>query len=83
MGVARAIRSETIEGDWQEKPAAWVWCLHCERCYQVGAAVAGDCPYPDCNGSLFFDGWEYARLQRQAHPEWPRVPVLGVVYSLY
>lgn len=55
----------------------WVWCLHCERCYQVGEYRLDDefqmCPYPDCDGSTVLD----------AHPWWGEgVPERGKVYPL-
>jgi hypothetical protein len=38
-------------------PGAWVWCLHCWRCYKVGEFRFVKkyelqlCPYQDCDGS--------------------------------
>lgn len=63
----------------------WRWCLHCERCYKVGEHRKGDsdaCPYDDCNGSIFMDGWPWEQI-RQNHPEYPAEPVRGQAYPMY
>ncbi len=55
----------------------WIWCLHCERCYQVGEyRQVGDwqlCPYADCDGDTVLDSvvWEQ---RRQYHPDYPVTP---------
>lgn len=63
----------------------WVWCLHCERCYQVGEyrPVKGLqlCPYADCDGSPL-DAWHWEQI-REAHPEYPKVPERNKVYFQY
>ena len=76
----------------------WVWCLHCERCYQVGEyrAVKPDrqmrnagftedlqmCPYPDCDGDTVFDAFPWEGI-RGLHPDYPEIPERGKVYPQY
>jgi hypothetical protein len=76
------------------KKGEYLWCIHCERTYPCGkyrevaddpadfGAVLQMCPYSDCNGDAVFDAkdWDFGR---QGHPEYPDVPVEGVVYPLY
>lgn len=40
------------------------------------------CPYPDCDGSLWGDSWEWDKV-REKHPSWPEVPERGVEYDIY
>lgn len=64
----------------------WVWCLHCERCYQVGEYRAINdlqmCPYPDCDGDTVLDAWKWSRIKR-IHKAYPDMPKRGKVYPLY
>jgi hypothetical protein len=76
----------------------WVWCLHCERCYQVGEfrvekpdrqIINTDfivktemCPFPDCDGDTLTDSWTWESI-REIHPEYPEVPERGKVYPMY
>jgi hypothetical protein len=64
----------------------WVWCLHCERCYQVGESRKKHglelCPYPDCDGDTFLDKWTWKHI-RQIHPDYPEIPERGKIYPLY
>jgi hypothetical protein len=92
--MAKSILTE--ERDWPE--GMWIWCLHCERCYQVGEFRAvkpdrymvkmgftGDiemCPYSDCNGDTLMDSWDWQAI-REMHPEYPEVPERGKVYPMY
>ena len=74
------------------KPPAWLWCLHCGRCYPHGhyrVATSGRgvnardlemCPYKGCDGDTVMDAWPWSKLA-DAHPSYPKVPILGVVYS--
>jgi hypothetical protein len=59
------------------KPGEWVWCLHCERVYQVGEfRKVGQyqlCPYPDCDGSPL----------DASHWKEKFEPVRGVAYKMY
>lgn len=80
------------------KAGEWVWCLHCERCYQVGEfrpekpdkvlremGMDEDlqlCPYEDCDGDTVIDSWTWERI-REIHPEYPEVPERGKVYPMY
>ena len=73
----------------------WIWCLHCERCFQfVDARVDDDglltCPYfPDCDGNAL-DFWPWSEedwagsVHGQGRPaRWPLEPERGVRYPLY
>lgn len=40
------------------------------------------CPYPDCNGNYYGDGWDWDYM-REHHPEYPEIPEHDVVYPLY
>jgi len=71
---------------WGRKEGDWIWCLHCERCYQVGEFKANAdllelCPYLDCSGDTVMDSWPWARI-RDIHPEYPEIPEKDVVYPL-
>lgn len=70
-------------GGW--KVGDWVWCLHCERCYQAGEfrLVEGLqlCPYEDCSGSTVADGWHWEQVAEGNG--YPTVPERGKVYRLY
>jgi hypothetical protein len=77
------------------KPDTWVWCLHCERCFQFIDAKVGkfgvlDCAYaPDCDGAaLDFWPWSRADWERKMHGQprpshWPDEPEPDKVYPLY
>lgn len=66
----------------------WVWCLHCDRCYQLGEYKLSDyrvegrhlqlCPYEDCDGDTVMDAWPWEDYYQDA--AWPRVPVRGQEY---
>lgn len=73
----------------------WIWCLHCERCFQfIDVRVDDDglvtCPYyPDCDASAL-DFWPWSPedwaetmggQDRPAH--WPVEPERHVPYPLY
>jgi hypothetical protein len=81
MGECHAVEMGWNLGD-------WVWCLHCQRCYQVGEfrEIRGlqMCPYDDCGGDTVVDAWswlprEYSEGVRR--PDWPEVPERGVFYE--
>ncbi len=64
-----------------------MWCLHCERCYQVGEFRKGAddleyCPYDGCDGDTLFNSWPWMKI-REAHPEYPEIPDREKVYPLY
>jgi len=40
------------------------------------------CPYPDCNGGYYSDGWDWETI-REYHPQYPKVPEKGTKYPLY
>jgi len=67
-----------------------VWCLQCQRVslesqWKPTGYTCWDwwkCPYEDCPGGLWTDGWDYEVLRRE-HADWPENPEPGVVYALY
>ena len=63
-----------------------VWCLHCERAYDVGEFRRIDglrlCPYQDCDGDAVLDQWDWARI-RHENSQYPASPMRGVFYPLY
>jgi len=71
----------------------WVWCLHCERCYQVGEfrLEVGEedgfgyqmCPYEGCDGATVGDGWAWEYVRECDHADYPELPERGEVYPLY
>lgn len=65
---------------------AWHWCLHCERAYPLGSYRQNRdlqmCPYEGCDGDAVMDLWTWQRV-REANPQYPEIPELGVVYGLY
>jgi hypothetical protein len=71
--------------------AKWFWCLHCERCYQLGECrhVGPDllCPYPGCDGGIILDGWRWSHVRKSVLGRdgvtYPAVPERGVRYALY
>jgi hypothetical protein len=69
-----------------EKPCAFLWCLHCQRPYKWGQFRLIDglqmCPYEGCDGDTVMDGWEWKKIC-EANPDYPDVPELGKVYPLY
>jgi hypothetical protein len=80
------------------KKEEWVWCLHCERVYQVGEYRAEKpdrmminmgfkedlqmCPYAGCDGDTVTDSWPWETI-REKHPEYPEIPEREKVYPLY
>jgi len=69
------------------KVGSWVWCLHCERCYQVGEFKMDEsslelCPYDICDGDTLIDSWSWEKI-KELHPEYPDVPEKDKVYPLY
>jgi len=68
------------------KNMSFRWCLHCERTYKRGEFRFVDggefCPYEDCDGHIFVDGWPWVKV-RKANPQYPEIPEPGKVYSLY
>ena len=40
------------------------------------------CPYPDCDGDVFSDAWNWERI-KVLHSDYPEVPEADVVYSMY
>jgi hypothetical protein len=69
------------------KVGTWLWCLHCERCYQAGEYREIDglqyCPYEGCDGTTVLDGERWSGLRAKSPPEYPEVPERGTVYPLY
>lgn len=71
------------------EPGTWVWCLHCEKCYQVGEYKKYDdddilewCPYINCSGDTMFDSVPWSVI-RGIHPEYPEIPERDKIYKLY
>jgi len=70
----------------------YMWCLHCERTYLSGeyrydpSLYGGQklklCPYPGCVGDVVVDNWAWDKQRKATHPEWPEIPVKGVVYHI-
>jgi hypothetical protein len=57
--------------------SAWMWCLHCERAFQLGdARIEAEgtyCSYAGCEGApLDFWSWEAYRAVTDAAPEFPQ-----------
>lgn len=69
-----------------ETPETWLWCLHCERAYQLKdmRRVRGLelCHYVDCDGDTIMDAWNWNEL-RERRGNLPEVPEKGVMYPLY
>jgi hypothetical protein len=40
------------------------------------------CPYDGCSGDAVLDAWDWNKV-REVHPEYPAIPLYGVVYPLY
>jgi hypothetical protein len=59
------------------KEGDWVFCLHCQRVYQVGDFETFEglqyCPYPNCSGDAVLDAH---RIPVSL------IPVRGKVYSM-
>ena len=68
-----------------EKPCAFLWCLHCGRAYRWGEyrEINGlqMCPYEGCDGDTVMDGWRWDEVS-QGKPDYPKRPKLGHVYGL-
>lgn len=73
-----------------DDPEIWLWCLHCERCYQLKDMrevkhpfLKGEtlqlCHYEDCDGDTVLDGWDWEEVREDT--DWPEIPVIGVTYS--
>lgn len=69
-----------------ERYGAYVWCLHCERvhaCRNDGYDL-WRCQTPGCDGTRLDLGyWAADKWPRNAHPEYPEIPVPGKHYPLY
>jgi len=68
-----------------EKPCAFLWCLHCGRAYRWGEYREMNglqmCPYKGCDGDTVMDGWSWEEV-REGNPDYPKTPKLGHVYEL-
>jgi hypothetical protein len=68
------------------RAGTWLWCLHCERCYQAGEyrEINGlqFCPYEGCTGTTVLDGWRWSSVRENDHFEYPEIPERNVVYPL-
>ncbi|MFD2256886.1 hypothetical protein ACFSSA_09375 [Luteolibacter algae] len=78
--------NESDEDEEDENTSEYQWCMHCERAYRRGEhRMVGDipmCPYPDCDGDIFMDGWDWDQF-REPLPQYPEVPEHGVKYPMY
>ncbi|HAC15274.1 MAG TPA: hypothetical protein DCE78_04935 [Bacteroidetes bacterium] len=83
--------TEIFDTDRKEKENGFKWCLHCNRAYLIGnfrynkhdldETVAMLCPYDDCDGDYWMDGWGWSDI---AHSnDYPSIPETGKIYSLY
>jgi hypothetical protein len=64
----------------------FAWCLHCEAVYPTKdwEAAGLACPGPGCDGGAGdMHAWHPEDWPRNAHPEYPAVPVSGGYYPLY
>jgi len=69
-----------------ENEETWLWCLHCQRCYQIkelrwDSFGVQPCPYQDCDGDSVFDGWNWR--EKFVPRGYPETPVRGKIYDLY
>lgn len=81
--------------DTEETPETWLWCLHCERCYQLKDIriikhpflkneSMQMCHYPDCDGDSVIDAWNWDNFRARAQErDLPEVPEIGVGYPMY
>jgi hypothetical protein len=71
---------------WSTEPDEdFYWCLHCEQGKTTKELLDNHlmCTTPACDGAGFdFDFWSWKK-ERARHPDWPEVPVRGVLYPLY
>jgi hypothetical protein len=87
--VEKEERDGQVE-EWRFAPDVWVWCSQCERVYPAGKFTLRmgrddqrfECPYPDCHGDYFDDGYNYVQMRSQRQPAWPAVPEEGAKYKL-
>ena len=71
--------------DWTDD--TWLWCLHCERAFQVKdlRKLGPDyysCKYEDCDGNMI-DFHEWNAEKEYYHQGWPDIPQLGKVYPAF
>jgi len=63
-----------------EKPCAFLWCLHRGRDYRWGEyrEINGlqMCPYEGCDGDTVMDGWEWGEV-RDGHADYSKTPKAG------
>jgi hypothetical protein len=87
--VVKEERDGQVE-EWRFAHDVWVWCRQCERVYpadQFTLQMGRDdqrfeCPYSDCHGDYFEDGYNYAQMRAHTQLEWPEVPEQGAKYKL-
>lgn len=71
-----------------ETEDTWLWCLHCERAYQIKdirvlphpileGLTLDLCAYEDCDGDSVTDAWSWPPFANV-----PNIPEKGVLYSL-
>ncbi len=72
--------------------AGWMWCLHCERAYEVGSLRVYNggrerrlnCAVEGCDGSPHdWTPWHPDEWPRNANPDNPEVPEAFRRYPLY
>ena len=85
-GVPKTMKyGKELHNPWH-KNSVFFWCLHCERTYRRGECREIDglqmCPYDGCDGDTFVDAWSWESI-RNSNPEYPVIPLEGVVYPMY
>ena len=77
------IKQETVH-DPAEETQRWMWCQRCQRCYAEGEhrLVKGIklCPYEECLGLIFIDGWPWSRIQKTYINDYPKIPEREIIY---
>lgn len=65
----------------------WLWCLHCQRAYQIKDATfqcgIAMCAYPGCDGDVIFDGWDWQAFGDDSGHGYPAIPEKGKLYPQY
>jgi hypothetical protein len=80
-----------VFGQKNETPEVWLWCLHCERAYQLkdcrrieNFPFPGEylemCHYPDCDGDTVMDAWRWGSVSGS---DALAIPEMGKVYPMY
>lgn len=76
---------DRIEFRGKGTPDDWLWCIHCERAYQLKDCREVDgmfgklqmCHYEDCDGDTVLDAWnwyEHHEIEPQKNKHYPLYP---------